>query len=188
MLKNGLILWSFLGILRISTDQVIGPFLPMMTTQQMPASDTPALEKAPMIQQVVDTAKKVSPPKSRLILAVILSYILSVGLGLAVALLINALYGTPTKPGIITTNSNAWQASVGASIITSFLLGLFLPILIAKRKRVHAVLITLILQFLTMIVLIIIGVSQIPNYQNYFFPSQGVQQIQDLRDVTKGVI
>lgn len=136
-------------------------FLNMMETQQQPILDSPAIEQAPMVERVVSGARKVKPKKAKLFWPVVFSYLLSLALGILVAFLINYLFGGPDKEGLFPSYRTLWKIGIPLSLITTFLLGLFLPILFARRKRLRAMLFTVVLLFLTLIVLVVLGLNQI---------------------------
>ena len=136
----------------------------MMETQQQPGLDTPATEQAPMIERVLESAKQVQPQqKSRLFWAVILSYVLSIGSGIAIAFLINIIFGSPYNDALLPINDTLWKIGIPASLLVSFFLGSVLPVFFAKRKRLRAMFLTLFFLFLTLIILVILGLSQISS-------------------------
>lgn len=133
-----------------------------MPTQQQPALDTPAVEQHPMIEHVVETVRHVGSEKSNVLFATVASYVCSVGIGLGIAYLFFHLFG-PSDLNVETAAQDRLMGfGFGISVLTAFLLGLLFPLLFARNKRMLAVLLTVILQFITLAVLIIIGLSQIP--------------------------
>jgi hypothetical protein len=142
--------------------QELGNF--MMKTQEQPFQTQPAVEQAPVVERVVETTRRVQPVKSPVFLPMMLSYLLSIGTATLVVYLINSVFGTPYNQGLIQFESSLWRVGIPLSLIISFLLGIFLPIIFAKRKRGKIILLTLLMQFITLTAIVIAGVSQI----NYF--------------------
>jgi len=144
----------------------MGLFTIIMNTQQQPGMDTPAIEQAPVIERVLETAKQVQPQqKSKLFWPVVLSYLLSIAGGVSTSLFINILFGSPYNDALIPINETLWEVGIPLSLFVTFILGLILPIIFAKRKRLRAMFLTLLFLFLTLIILVIIGLSQISTEQ-----------------------
>ncbi len=133
-----------------------------MTTQQQPALDTPAVEQHPVVEHVVETARSVGSERTNIVFATIASYICSVGIGAAIAYLFYKLFA-PDPNAVAPTDDRLLQVGIGVSVLTSFVLGLLFPLLFARNRRVLAVLLTIILQFVTLVVLLFIGLSQLPT-------------------------
>ncbi len=134
----------------------------MMEMQQQPSMDTPAEEQAPVVERVLETAKQVQPEdKSGVFWPVVFSYILSIGSGVLTAYLINIIFGSPYTDALLPINDTLWRIGIPLSLIVSFLLGFFLPFFFAKTKRLKAMFITGFCLFFTLIVLVIVGLSQI---------------------------
>lgn len=133
----------------------------MMKTQQQPQFDTRAVEQAPMVERVVTSTRKVQPIKSNVFWPVILSYLLSIGSGVAVVYLINLVFGSPYNQGLIQYESSLWRVGIPLSLIVSFLMGIVLPVVFAKSRRPRVILTTLVLQFITLTTLVIIGLNQL---------------------------
>lgn len=136
----------------------VGSF--MMKTQEQPIHAQPAVEQAPVVQHVVKTTQRVQPVKSPIFLPMMLSYLVSVTTAAAVVYLINSIFGTPYNQGILQYESSVWRIGIPLSLIVSFLLGVFLPVIFAKRKRGKIILLTLLLQFITLCVIVIAGLYQ----------------------------
>jgi hypothetical protein len=133
----------------------------MMQTQQQPALDTPAEVKAPVVEHVVETARRVSDTRTGILLPILLSFILSTGAGVLVAYLFNLAFN-PTTPGFVSLKSRGLsQAGVFLPIGVAFILGLVFPVLFGGRKRVLCMLMTIILQFIALAVLVFVGLSQL---------------------------
>lgn len=133
----------------------------MMQTQQQPALDTPAEVKPPVIEHVVETARKVGGTRNGILLPTLVSFILSMGAAALVAFLYNRAFGV-SRTGLVTLKSRAVsQIGVFLPIAVALLLGLFLPVLFAGRKRVLCMLLTIVLQFIALAVLVFIGLSQL---------------------------
>jgi len=133
----------------------------MMHTQQQPSLDSPAVEQAPMVEHVVNTAKKIQASKAMIFWPVFASYLLSVLAAALTAYLVNHLFGSPYNPGLIQYDTSLWKLGIPLSLIVAFLLGLFLPILFARSRKLQAVFFTMILLFLTLVILVIVGLSQL---------------------------
>jgi len=132
----------------------------MMKTQEQPLNDLPAVEQSPMLERVVETTRNISPERSPIFWPMLLSYTLSILGGFLTAYLVNKVFGTPYNQGLIQYESSLWRIGIPLSITVTFLLGVFLPILFARRRRVKIILMTLVLQFITLAALVIIGLHQ----------------------------
>lgn len=132
----------------------------MMPTQQQPAMDTPAVEQHPVVEHVVETARSMGNERSNLAFATAASYLCSMLIGTGVAYLFYRLFA-PDPNAIVPDDDRMLQVGIGVSIITAFVLGLLFPLLFARNRRVLAVLLTVILQFVTLVVLLLIGLSQL---------------------------
>lgn len=131
-----------------------------MQTQQQPALDTPAEVKPPVVENMVETARRVGDTRSGILLPVLASFLLSTGAGVLVAFLFSRAFGAGDD--IVTLRSRTIsQIGVFLPIAVAFVLGLVFPVLFAGRKRVLCMLITLILQFITLAILVYIGLSQL---------------------------
>lgn len=126
----------------------------MMQTQQQPSLDTPAEIKAPVIEHVVETARRMGDTRSGILLPVMVSYLLSTGAGILVAYLFDLAFGRDPGKGVS-------QTAVFLPLTVAFLLGLVLPALFAGRKRILCMLVTIILQFITLAALVFVGLSQL---------------------------
>ncbi len=133
----------------------------MMKTQEQPFQDIPAVEQSPMVERVVETTRSLAPERSPIFWPMLLSYTLSVLGGFSTAFLVNKVFGTPYNQGLIQYESSLWRIGIPLSITVTFLLGVFLPILFARRRRGRIILMTLVLQFITLAALVIIGLNQI---------------------------
>ena len=136
----------------------------MMKTQEQPFQAQPAVEQAPVVERVVETTRKVQPAKSPVFLPMMLSYLLSIGVSALVVYLINSVFGTPYNQGLIQFESSLWRIGIPLSLVTSFLLGVFLPIIFAKRKRGKIILLTLLMQFITLSAIVIAGLYQLSYF------------------------
>ncbi|MBI4122156.1 MAG: hypothetical protein HY461_02400 [Parcubacteria group bacterium] len=134
----------------------------MMPTQQQPALDTPAVEQHPMIENVVEKARGIGTERSNVYLAAIFGYLCSAGIGAIIAWIFYRLF-SPDPNATVVTDDRWLQVGIGISVLTSFVLGLLFPLLFARNRRMLAVLLTIILQFITLVVLVLIGLSQIPS-------------------------
>lgn len=132
----------------------------MMKTQEQPLQDIPAIEQAPMVERVVESTRNLTPAKSPVFWPMLLSYVLSVAGGFLVVYLVNLVFGSPYNQGLIQFESSLWRIGIPLSITVTFLLGLVLPILFAKARRGKIILLTLVLQFITLATLVIIGLYQ----------------------------
>lgn len=130
--------------------------------QQQPALDTPAVEQHPLVERVVETTRGVGSEKSNILFAVITSYALSISAGMLVAYIFDRALGFPRGIASIQAATSDWKIGVVTSIMVAFFLGLMLPVLFARRKRPLAVLWTIILQFITLVGLILVGLGQLP--------------------------
>lgn len=135
----------------------------MMTTQQQPSLDSPAVEQAPMVERVVNGARKVHEKRS-IFWPVIFSYVISVLAGFTVAYLVNKVFGSPYNEGLLQFDNSLWRLGIPLSLVTAFLLGLVLPILFAKNRRLRTMFYTVLFQFITLVVLVITGLSQLSNF------------------------
>ena len=132
--------------------------------QQQPALDTPAGEQHPLVERVVETTRSVgSNEKSNVFFATLASYICSVGIAALVAFIFDRAFGLPRHIEEARSLPGEWKLGVAAALTTGFLLGLLFPLLFARSKRPLAVLLTIMLQFMTLVALIIIGLSQLPS-------------------------
>lgn len=132
----------------------------MMKTQEQPFQDLPAVEQSPMVERVVETTRSLAPERSPIFWPMVLSYTLSILGGFLTAYLVNKVFGTPYNQGLIQYESSLWRIGIPLSITVTFLLGVFLPILFARRRRGRIILMTLVLQFITLAALVIIGLHQ----------------------------
>lgn len=135
----------------------------MMKLQEQPFQDLPASEQAPMVEHVIVTTRKVQPENSSILLPTLLSYVLSVGAGFLIVYLVNSIFGSPYNQGLIQFESSLWRVGIPLSIVSSFLLGVVLPILFTRRKRARVVMLTLIMQFVTLGVIVIVGLQQLSS-------------------------
>ncbi len=133
-----------------------------LPTQQQPALDTPAIEQHPLIERVVETTRGVGTEKSNVVFATIASYLCSTGIGVLVAYIFDRAFGFPRNIADIQAMQSDWKIGVVTAIMAAFLLGLILPMLFARSKRALAVLLTVVLQFITLVALLLVGLSQIP--------------------------
>lgn len=133
----------------------------MMETQQRPYLDSPAIEQAPMVERVVEGAKRVKPKKARLFWPVVLSYLLSLGAGVLVAYLVTLFFGGPSSSGLFPSYSTLWKVGIPLSLLVTSVLGLALPIIFANKKRFRAVFMNILLLFITLIVLVVLGINQL---------------------------
>lgn len=134
-----------------------------LPTQQQPALDTPAVEQHPLVERVVETTRSVGTEKSNVVFATLASYICSMASGALIAYIFDRAFGFPrTLEEARGLHGGEWKVGVGAAITTAFLLGLLFPLLFARSKRPLAVLLTVIMQFITLVVLILVGLSQLP--------------------------
>lgn len=135
----------------------------MMKIQEQPFQDLPASEQAPMVEHVIETTRKMQPEHSPVLIPAIFSYVISVGTGFLIVYLINLVFGTPYNQGLIQFESSLWRVGIPLSIISSFLLALVLPILFTRRRRARVIMLTLVMQFVTLGVLVIIGLQQLSS-------------------------
>ena len=135
----------------------------MIPTQQQPSLDSPAIEQAPMIQRVTDKAWLTNAKRSNLFSAVVFSYIIAVGSGVLVAIIINMLFGSPSNQALLPGGSTLWKLGIPLSICTSAALGLIVPFFLANSHRLRAMFFTLFLLFLTLIILVVLGLTQLPT-------------------------
>ena len=133
----------------------------MMETQQQPFLDSPAIEQAPVDERVVKGAKRAKSAKARLFWPVVFSYLLSLGTGILVAYLVTLLFGGPNNSGLFPSYSALWKVGIPLSLLVTSMLGLVLPLIFARKKRFRAVFITIFLLFITLIVLVVLGLNQI---------------------------
>lgn len=134
----------------------------MMPTQQQPALDSPAIEQRPVVERVVEGARKqVHPRKKSVFFPVLLSYLLAISTGIAIVYLINSIFGSPYNEGLVQFDSSLWRLGIPLSLICSFLLGLVLPVLFARSRKLLAVFLTLLFLSLSLVILVIIGLSQL---------------------------
>lgn len=133
----------------------------MMKTQEQPFNDLRAVERAPALERVVEQTRKVQPAKSPFFWPMIFSYLISVGVGALIVYLINLVFGSPYNQGLIQFESSMWRVGIPLSIVSSFLLGIVLPIIFTKRRRSRVILLTLVMQFVTLSILVIVGLYQL---------------------------
>lgn len=133
-----------------------------LPTQQQPALDTPAIEQHPLIERVVETTRGVGTEKSNVVFATIASYVCSVGIGAGIAYIFDRAFGFPRDLHDIQAMQSDWKVGVITAIMTAFLLGLLFPLLFARSRRAMAVLLTVVLQFITLVGLLLVGLSQLP--------------------------
>lgn len=135
----------------------------MMETQQQPSMDTPAEIQGPVLERVLETAKSQVQPqkKSGVFWPVVVSYLLSIFSGVVTALLINIIFGSPYNDALVQINDTLWKVGIPLSLIVTFFLGLVLPVFFAKRKRLRTMFFTMLWLVLTLISLVIYGLSQL---------------------------
>lgn len=137
----------------------------MMHTQQQPALDSPAIEQRPMVERVVASARRQAQPRKRSVFfPVLLSYIFSIGTGVLIVYLVNLVFGSPYNKGLVQFDSSLWRLGIPLSLIVTFFLGLFLPILFARSRRLLAVFSTILLLFISLVILVIIGLTQLSGF------------------------
>ncbi len=134
-----------------------------MPMQQQPMLDTPAVEQHPLVERVVETTRGVGGAKTNLVFATLASFVCSVGIGALVAYIFDRAFGLPRRLEETESLSGEWKLGVGMALTVTFLLGLIFPVLFARNKRPLAMLLTIVLQFATLVALVIIGLSQLPS-------------------------
>lgn len=134
-----------------------------MRTQEQPQLDLPAIEQPPVVERVVDTARRVQPVKSPVFWPVVFSYVLSVLAGFLIVYLINKIFGSPYNQGLLQFETSLWRVGIPLSLISTFLMGIFLPILLARKRRLLIILVTLLCQFITLVTLVIAGLYQLSS-------------------------
>ena len=133
-----------------------------LPTQQQPALDSPAIEQHPLIERMVETTRGIGSERTNVFFATAASYLASMACGAAVAYFFDRYFGFPRSLSDAQGFPGEWKVGVGTAIMTAFLLGLLFPLLFARTRRPLALLLTIILQFITLVVLILIGLSQLP--------------------------
>ena len=134
-----------------------------MTSIQPPSLGAPAVEQAPVIEHVVKKARGITSEKSNLFWAVTGSYLLSIGAAIFVAVLISVLFGSPNAKGLLPGGGTLWRLGIPLSLFVSFFLGLILPFILANRRRIRAMFFTILLLFVTLVILVILGLTQLPS-------------------------
>lgn len=139
-----------------------------MENEQVPPQaeiNEPALEQQPFVESIVTSTKQFSPKRSHTFWVVISSYILSFIIGFVILMLIHLVTGSTELPGVSTYNTAALRLGIPLAVFTTFLLSLIFPFLFAKYRKLLAMFLTLVLQFLTLIILIVIGLYQLAAQQ-----------------------
>ncbi len=132
--------------------------------QQQPVLDSPAVEQHPLVERVMETTRGVGGgERSNLIFATLASYVCSVGVAALVAFIFDRAFGLPRHFEEARSLPGEWKLGVAAALTTGFLLGLLFPLLFARNKRPMAMLMTVVLQLITLVTLIIVGLSQLPS-------------------------